>query len=163
MGSADDRGLLATAFALSPRRHRSRQRSLAGHEGWTTVLRMLRRQGGPGATLQLDEWGQALLAGCTGAVPLRLLIDCSPPRTAVDRRARRGDAAVDPGGGHARAADPRHELIAATAAPGFGSALRVSARRTAYTAPPPQNSTRPTARPERTEPAESRESSDPAE
>ena len=51
------------------------QRSLAGHEGWTTVLRMVRRQGGPGATLQLDEWGQALLAGCTGAVPLQLLID----------------------------------------------------------------------------------------
>jgi hypothetical protein len=36
---------------------------------------MARRQGGAGATLQLDEWGQALLAGCTGAAPLRLLIE----------------------------------------------------------------------------------------
>jgi hypothetical protein len=25
--------------------------------------------------LQLDEWGQALLAGCTGQVPLQLLVD----------------------------------------------------------------------------------------
>jgi hypothetical protein len=51
------------------------QRSLAGHEGWTTVLRMIRRQGGPGATLQLDEWGQALLGGCRGEAPLQLLIE----------------------------------------------------------------------------------------
>ena len=36
---------------------------------------MIRRPGAPGATLQLDEWGQALLGGCTGAVPLHLLID----------------------------------------------------------------------------------------
>ena len=51
------------------------QRAIAGHEGWTTVLRMLRRQGGPGAVLQLDEWGQALLGGCNGAVPLQLQLD----------------------------------------------------------------------------------------
>jgi hypothetical protein len=36
---------------------------------------MVRRPGGPGATLELDEWGQALLAGCRGAAPLRLLIE----------------------------------------------------------------------------------------
>ena len=51
------------------------QRALASHQGWTTVLRLLRREGGPGATVQLDEWGQALLGGCTGAVPLQLQID----------------------------------------------------------------------------------------
>lgn len=51
------------------------QSSLAGADGWIPVLRMARRLGGPGATLQLDEWGQALLGGCTGAVPLELLID----------------------------------------------------------------------------------------
>jgi hypothetical protein len=51
------------------------ERSLAGHEGWTPVLRMLRRPGGPGATLQVDDWGRALLAGCTGALPLGALVD----------------------------------------------------------------------------------------
>ena len=50
------------------------QRSLPGHEGWATVYRVLRRAGGPGAYLQLDEWLQGLLAGCRGEVPLRLLI-----------------------------------------------------------------------------------------
>jgi methylase of polypeptide subunit release factors len=71
---ADDADLLATRFVLSPQVVLE-QRSLAGHEGWTTVLRMIRRQGGPGATLQLDEWGQALLAGCQGEAPLQLLIE----------------------------------------------------------------------------------------
>ncbi|MEO7126944.1 MAG: class I SAM-dependent methyltransferase [Nakamurella sp.] len=47
------------------------QRLLPGTDGWSPVLRLLRRPGGPGATVQLDEWGQALLAGCTGAVSLR--------------------------------------------------------------------------------------------
>ena len=69
-----DAALLGSRLALSPQ-VMLEQRSLAGHEGWTTVLRMARRQGGPGATMQLDEWGQALLAGCTGAAPLQLLID----------------------------------------------------------------------------------------
>ncbi len=68
------RALLGSRLALSPQ-VMLEQRSLAGHEGWATVLRIARRQGGPGATLQLDEWGQALLGGCTGAVPLQLLID----------------------------------------------------------------------------------------
>ena len=72
--AATDADLLGSRLALSPQ-VMLEQRSLAGHEGWTTVLRMVRRQGGPGATLQLDEWGQALLAGCTGAVPLQLLIE----------------------------------------------------------------------------------------
>ncbi len=69
-----DAALLGSRLALSPQ-VMLEQRSLAGHEGWTTVLRIARRQGAPGATLQLDEWGQALLGGCTGAVPLQLLID----------------------------------------------------------------------------------------
>ena len=51
------------------------QRALPGHEGWNVVFRMVRRPGGPGATLQLDEWSQALLAGCTGAVPLQVLVE----------------------------------------------------------------------------------------
>jgi len=72
--SRTDADLLQARLALSPQVVLE-QRSLAGHEGWTTVLRMLRRQGGPGAMLQLDEWGQALLAGCNGQVPLQLLVD----------------------------------------------------------------------------------------
>jgi hypothetical protein len=38
------------------------------------VLRLLRRPGGPGATLQVDEWGESLLAGCTGQLPLAVLL-----------------------------------------------------------------------------------------
>jgi hypothetical protein len=39
------------------------------------MLRLVRRLGGAGATLQVDEWGQSLLAGCTGALPLAVLIE----------------------------------------------------------------------------------------
>ncbi len=70
---ADERTLLETAFRLHPDATLE-QRSLLGHEGWTPVLRMLRRAGGLGSTLQLDEWGQSLLAGCTGALPLIVLV-----------------------------------------------------------------------------------------
>lgn len=69
-----DAELLSTRLSLSAEAVLE-MRALAGHRGWTTVLRVLRRTGGPGATLQLDEWGQALLGGCTGDVPLRLQID----------------------------------------------------------------------------------------
>ena len=72
--STGDAQLLATRFELAPQ-VLLEQRALPGHEGWNVVFRMLRRPGGPGATLQLDEWSQALLAGCTGAVPLQVLID----------------------------------------------------------------------------------------
>jgi methylase of polypeptide subunit release factors len=71
---ATDAALLSSRFTLAPTVVLE-QRSLAGHEGWSTVLRMIRRQGGPGATLQVDEWGQALVGGCTGTVPLQLQID----------------------------------------------------------------------------------------
>ena len=71
---ASDAHLLATRLSLSEHAVLE-QRALASHQGWTTVLRLLRREGGPGATVQLDEWGQALLGGCTGAVPLQLQID----------------------------------------------------------------------------------------
>ncbi len=71
---ATDADLLASRLLLSPQSILE-QRSLAGDEGWTTVLRMIRRPGGPGATLELDDWGQALLAGCRGRATLQLLID----------------------------------------------------------------------------------------
>ena len=69
-----DAALLGSPLTVSPQ-VLLEQQSLAGPEGWATVLRMARRLGGPGATLELDEWGQALLGGCTGTVPLQLLID----------------------------------------------------------------------------------------
>ncbi len=74
MESTPDGALLTSRLALSPQAILE-QRSLAGHEGWFAVLRLLRRVGAPGATLQVDEWGQALLAGCTGAATLGLLIE----------------------------------------------------------------------------------------
>jgi len=67
-----DRGdddLLSTRLSLAPGDLLER-RALPGANGWRTVLRLLHRPGGPGASVQLDEWGQALLGGCTGAVPL---------------------------------------------------------------------------------------------
>lgn len=69
-----DEDLLGERLALAPS-DLLEQRSLPTADGWTPVLRLLRRPGGPGASVQLDEWGQALLAGCTGAVPLRTQVD----------------------------------------------------------------------------------------
>ncbi len=81
-----DRGLLATPLALAESAV-VETRAVAGHDGWTTVLRMLRRPGGPGATLQLDEWGQALLGGCTGEVPLGVQIRLLATAHGVDENA----------------------------------------------------------------------------
>lgn len=70
----DDEALLDTKLSLSPAVFLE-QRALPGNEGWSTVFRVIRRAGGPGASLQLDEWTQSLLAGCHGRLPLRMLID----------------------------------------------------------------------------------------
>ena len=78
-----DADLLGTRFSLSPGDLLER-RSLPGGEGWTTVLRRLHRPGGPGANLQLDEWGQALLGGCTGEVPLAVQVGLLAAAHAVD-------------------------------------------------------------------------------
>ncbi len=75
--------LLGTRLSLAPSVVLE-QRWLPGHEGWVSVLRLLRRPEGPGATLQLDEWGQALLAGCTGEVPLATLLDLMATAHDVD-------------------------------------------------------------------------------
>lgn len=84
-----DADLLATRLVLAPGAVLE-QRALAGHEGWDTVLRLLRRPGGPGAVLQLDEWGQALLGGCTGAIPLGLQIELLGAAHQVDPAALAG-------------------------------------------------------------------------
>lgn len=51
------------------------QQSLPGEEGWQQVSGAVRRPGGPGAVLGVDEVSTALLAGCRGQVPLSALID----------------------------------------------------------------------------------------
>lgn len=72
--NASDLQLLGTRLSLAPTVVLE-QSSLAGDRGWNTVLRLLRRPGGPGATMELDEWGASLLAGCNGELPLALLLD----------------------------------------------------------------------------------------
>lgn len=69
-----DDDLLGERLSLAPT-DLLEQRSVPGRDGWTPVLRMLHRPGGPGASVQLDEWGQALFAGCTGALPLRTIVE----------------------------------------------------------------------------------------
>ncbi|WP_239020716.1 DUF7059 domain-containing protein [Nakamurella antarctica] len=69
----DDDALLGTTLSLSPAVYLE-QRSLPSADGWTTVLRVIKRAGGVGATLQLDEYSQSLLAGCRGDAPLSMLI-----------------------------------------------------------------------------------------
>ena len=69
----DDDALLHTRLAVDAGVWLE-QRALPGPQGWEPVLRILRRVGGPGAVLQVDEWGQQLLAGCTGAVPLLVVL-----------------------------------------------------------------------------------------
>jgi len=69
LAGRSDTELLAARLSLAPG-DLLEQRALPGAQGWTTVLRMLHRPGGPGASVQLDDWGQALLGGSTGAVPL---------------------------------------------------------------------------------------------
>jgi len=81
-----DEQLLATKLSLG-QGVILEQRSLPDRESWTTVLRMIRRPGGPGATLQLDEWTQALLSGCRGQVPLSLLVELLASANGFDRAA----------------------------------------------------------------------------
>ncbi|MTD16484.1 methyltransferase [Nakamurella sp. YIM 132087] len=69
-----DAELLATPLSLASTVILE-DRSIATDNGWSTVLRMLRRPGGPGATLQVDDWGRTLLAGCQGKVPTAVLVE----------------------------------------------------------------------------------------
>lgn len=83
--SHSDAALLELRLRLAPDALLT-ERSLAGHDGWTTVLRMLERQS-PGAHVQLDDWGRSLLAGCTGQVPLRLQLELLAAANGVDEAA----------------------------------------------------------------------------
>ena len=87
--ACSDGELLASRLVLDPAVLLQR-RDLPGPNGWSTVLRMLIRPGGPGATLQVDEWGERLLAGCTGDVPLSLQVDLLAGAFGLDPNALAG-------------------------------------------------------------------------
>lgn len=86
LAGRSDADLLAARFALAGG-DLLEERSLPGAQGWTTVLHLLHRPGGPGASVQLDQWGRALLAGCTGAVSLDTQIGLLATAYGLDDRA----------------------------------------------------------------------------
>lgn len=69
----DDAGLLDTRFVLGSDVVLDHT-DTPGPQGWTPQPPVVRRSSGPGWRHQTDEWGAALLAGCTGALALAELI-----------------------------------------------------------------------------------------
>ncbi len=67
-----DEALLAARLSTAP--VFLEQQSLPGPDGWQQVGAAVRRPGGPGAVIGVDEVLTALLAGCRGEVPLGALI-----------------------------------------------------------------------------------------
>ncbi|MEH3140398.1 MAG: methyltransferase [Mycobacterium kyogaense] len=80
--STGDDQLLATRLTTAP--VVLEEHSLPGPDGWTTVGAAVRRPGGPGAVIGVDEVSRALLAGCRGEVPLGMLIDLLAAHHGVD-------------------------------------------------------------------------------
>ncbi|MFE0751439.1 methyltransferase [Gordonia sp. NPDC058843] len=70
--TSDDQ-LLARRLSVAP--VMLEEHSLPGDEGWQQVSSAVRRPGGPGAVLGVDEVSRALLAGCRGQVPLGALVE----------------------------------------------------------------------------------------
>jgi len=60
------------------------EQSLPGPDGWQQVGAAVRRPGGPGAVIGVDEVVRALLAGCRGEVPLGALIELLATHHGVD-------------------------------------------------------------------------------
>lgn len=79
--TTDDR-LLAARLSTAP--VFLEEQSLPGPEGWQTVGAAVRRPGGPGAVLGVDDVSRALLAGCRGEVPLGMLIELLAAHHGVD-------------------------------------------------------------------------------
>jgi hypothetical protein len=77
-----DEALLAARLSTAP--VFLEQQSLPGPEGWQQVGAAVRRPGGPGAVLAVDEVLTALLAGCRGEVPLGALIALLAAHHGVD-------------------------------------------------------------------------------
>lgn len=80
-GTTDEQ-LLATRLSTAP--VFLEEQSLPGPDGWQTVGAAVRRPGGPGAVLGVDEVSRALLAGCRGEVPLGALIELLAAHHGVD-------------------------------------------------------------------------------
>lgn len=79
--TSDDR-LLAARLTTAP--VFLEEQSLPGPDGWQVVSAAVRRPGGPGAVLGVDEVSRALLAGCRGEVPLGTLIELLAAHHGVD-------------------------------------------------------------------------------
>ncbi|UUO00971.1 methyltransferase [Mycolicibacterium novocastrense] len=85
-----DEQLLAARLSTAP--VFLEEQSLPGPDGWQVVGAAVRRPGGPGAVIGVDEIGRALLAGCRGEVPLGTLIDLLATVHGVDADALAGAA-----------------------------------------------------------------------
>lgn len=68
-----DADLLAARLSTAP--VFLEQHSLPGPDGWQQIGAAVRRPGGPGAVIGVDEVFTALLAGCRGEVPLSTLVE----------------------------------------------------------------------------------------
>ncbi|MGV9797236.1 DUF7782 domain-containing protein [Mycobacterium sp. NPDC003449] len=77
-----DHALLAARLSTAP--VFLEVQSLPGPGGWQSVGAAVRRPGGPGAVLGVDEVMRALLAGCRGEVPLGALVDLLAAHHDVD-------------------------------------------------------------------------------
>ncbi len=77
-----DEQLLAARLSTAP--VFLEEQSLPGPDGWQVVGAAVRRPGGPGAVLGVDDVSRALLAGCRGEVPLGMLIDLLAATHGVD-------------------------------------------------------------------------------
>jgi methylase of polypeptide subunit release factors len=83
-----DERLLGTRLSTAP--VFLEEQSLPGPDGWQMVGAAVRRPGGPGAVIGVDEVSRALFAGCRGEVPLGVLIDLLAAHHGVD-----GDALAE--------------------------------------------------------------------
>jgi hypothetical protein len=77
-----DEALLAAKLSTAP--VLLEEQSLPGTDGWQVVGAAVRRPGGPGAVLGVDEVSRALLAGCRGEVSLGTLIELLAAHHGVD-------------------------------------------------------------------------------
>ncbi|GAB20631.1 hypothetical protein GOEFS_121_00330 [Gordonia effusa NBRC 100432] len=73
LADVTDAELLALPLSTAP--VLLEEQSLPGDQGWQSISHVVRRPGGPGAALGLDEVSKALLAGCRGEVPLGALVE----------------------------------------------------------------------------------------
>ena len=80
--ATSDAALLAARLSTAP--VFLEQQSLPGPDGWQQVGAAVRRPGGPGAVIGVDEVLTALLAGCRGEVPLGTLIALLAAHHGVD-------------------------------------------------------------------------------